>query len=233
MTSQPSKTCTRCNDTKSLALFPFNNKMRDGRNSQCRRCNNELTRIAYYRRRGEDAPALCNRTPRPKGRVERDDAGVLVARECMDCGTMTPTALMAKNKGTRDGVSSYCRACLSKRSEASRQKLHGGSREYHLRRRYGITGITGIQFDEMFAVQDGQCAICREGKAEHVDHDHLTGAVRALLCFTCNVALGNVKDRLDILESAADYLHEWARRQAPVANSWRHVRKGVFRLIAA
>jgi hypothetical protein len=58
----------------------------------------------------------------------------------------------------------------------------------------------------MFAAQDGLCAICREAPAEHVDHDHVSGRVRGLLCFNCNGALGQFRDRVDLMLRAVAYL---------------------------
>jgi proteasome beta subunit len=54
--------------------------------------------------------------------------------------------------------------------------------------------------------QHGVCAICRSPRAEQVDHDHLTGHVRGVLCFNCNAALGLFKDRPDVLRRAAHYV---------------------------
>ncbi|HVM35429.1 MAG TPA: endonuclease domain-containing protein, partial [Actinomycetota bacterium] len=42
--------------------------------------------------------------------------------------------------------------------------------------------------------------------ARHVDHCHLSGKVRAVLCFNCNGGLGKTQERLDLLQHAADYL---------------------------
>ena len=58
----------------------------------------------------------------------------------------------------------------------------------------------------MLAAQGGLCAICREAPAEHVDHDHETGQVRGLLCFNCNGALGQFRDRTDLMLRAVAYL---------------------------
>ena len=80
---------------------------------------------------------------------------------------------------------------------------HGRTRNYHLRRRYGITAE---HFDQMFAEQGGLCAICREAPAEHVDHNHRSGRVRGLLCFNCNGALGQFRDRGDLMVRAFAYL---------------------------
>jgi hypothetical protein len=72
-------------------------------------------------------------------------------------------------------------------------------------RRYGIGAA---EVDAMIEAQGGLCAICRERKPEHVDHDHETGKNRGITCSCCNQGLGNFRDRIDLLELAADYLAE-------------------------
>ena len=96
-------------------------------------------------------------------------------------------------------------------------KNHGSTRHYHLKARYGISAADA---GEMLEAQGGLCAICGDRPAAHVDHDHLTGAVRALLCFTCNSGLGNFRDEPELLRLAADYLdrHEAAAVQARAAS---------------
>ena len=63
-------------------------------------------------------------------------------------------------------------------------------------------GITLDQYNEMFRAQEGKCAICQRHQNELkktlcVDHDHKTGAVRELLCMTCNTDLASVENRLE------------------------------------
>jgi len=69
------------------------------------------------------------------------------------------------------------------------------------------------QYEKMFA--DPHCRICgsegfvisRNGKAKlAVDHNHLTGEVRGLLCHNCNRALGLFGDNPDIIRKAVEYL---------------------------
>jgi hypothetical protein len=62
-------------------------------------------------------------------------------------------------------------------------------------------GITKQQRDAMEAEQKGLCASCGNpptGKGHtaklFVDHCHTTGKVRGLLCHSCNVALGLLRD---------------------------------------
>jgi hypothetical protein len=69
-------------------------------------------------------------------------------------------------------------------------------------------GITIEDYDAMFAAQGGRCAICsaRPTRRLAVDHDHKTGAVRALLCHRCNPGLGLFTDDPNKLIAAADYI---------------------------
>jgi len=87
-------------------------------------------------------------------------------------------------------------------------KLRALDRTDYLTRRYGITRDT---YNQMFAAQDGKCAICSvtvKGKRLCVDHDHETGQVRGLLCDLCNTALGAVRDSTELLSKAIAYLKE-------------------------
>ena len=76
--------------------------------------------------------------------------------------------------------------------------------------------MTPEEFNAHWDVQQGRCAICesvmlprgRSSKAVAVDHNHATGAVRGLLCRTCNTGIGALHDDPDILISAAEYLIE-------------------------
>ena len=91
-------------------------------------------------------------------------------------------------------------------------------RRYQLKRKYGITPE---HYDALLAEQDGGCAICgrapRDDIALHVDHDHATGAIRGLLCFRCNNALGDFDDDHDRLGAALTYLGPVAKDEATVA----------------
>lgn len=57
-----------------------------------------------------------------------------------------------------------------------------------------------------FERQSGVCAICKSKSKLNIDHDHITGKVRGLLCTGCNIVLGYAKDSSEILNSAASYL---------------------------
>jgi hypothetical protein len=88
-------------------------------------------------------------------------------------------------------------------------------RKWHLRTKFGLTVE---EFEQMEADQGGCCAICRrpprEGRTLHVDHDHDTGRIRRLLCFTCNAGMGMFDHDPVLLIEAAEYLLTFAALEA-------------------
>jgi Recombination endonuclease VII len=124
-------------------------------------------------------------------------------KRCPDCGESKPEDQFPRNKNYRDGRHPYCKVCHNARGKESKQRLYGGSRHYHLKRRYGIGAD---EFKRLAHEQGGVCAICGKPDPEHVDHSHDTGDVRGILCFNCNGGLGQFKDSTDALRNAARYL---------------------------
>ena len=88
-------------------------------------------------------------------------------------------------------------------------------RGYHLQRLYGITLD---QWTKMLEEQNGRCKICdkqaglsKSGRPYfHLDHNHLTGKVRGLLCPRCNLFVGYIEKYNDInlLPLTLKYLEE-------------------------
>lgn len=120
-------------------------------------------------------------------------------------------------KGTRS-----CRICRNAASVKSakndpnrlekmrkhRAKWREAHPTYHKERELQLHyGLTLEQYNQMLAEQDNRCAICT-GTMERpcVDHDHLTGKVRRILCSTCNVVLGLVNEDPAWLGRMIEYL---------------------------
>ena len=82
-------------------------------------------------------------------------------------------------------------------------------RNSRLKYRYGITLD---EYNEMLKNQNGVCAICKLSEKDKnlaVDHDHITGQVRGLLCRDCNESIGKFKHSFEILRNAASYLEAY------------------------
>ena len=75
-------------------------------------------------------------------------------------------------------------------------------------RKYGITPEI---FDAVFLAQGSRCGCCGDrepgGKGSwHIDHDHVTNQFRGILCYYCNLGLGQFKDSGERLQKAIAYL---------------------------
>ena len=76
----------------------------------------------------------------------------------------------------------------------------------HYKSRYGITLS---DFERMNAEQFGLCKICKSPPTRRylsVDHDHITGKVRGLVCQDCNIGLSKFKDNPNMMDRAIKYL---------------------------
>lgn len=77
-------------------------------------------------------------------------------------------------------------------------------------RRLKRRGATQKLYDQLYEIQQGRCALCREPEEKFawlcIDHDHDTGRIRGLLCPNCNRGIGLLRDNADLLRKAAEYI---------------------------
>jgi hypothetical protein len=103
-----------------------------------------------------------------------------------------------------------------------RWRMEGMTDDYRLyRRNYMMLwkhGLLPEDYDRMFAEQDGLCAICKQPETQHqggrliplaIDHHHVSGQIRGLLCARCNKAIGLLDDDAARADSMARYLHKY------------------------
>lgn len=199
--------CRDCGEWKPLDEFHISSGRPSGRGSYCKPCFNKRSNASYERR-----DSTAGRTVRPREELPEG------TRRCPDCRALKPLAEFPKSRSGRGGHGRYCKPCHNVRGRESRIRNHGSTREYHLRRRYGI-GVA--DFERMLAEQGGVCAICGRAAPEHVDHDHVSGGVRGILCFNCNGGLGHFRDDVEHLAKAISYL----RGTTP----WVEISPGVYR----
>ena len=91
-------------------------------------------------------------------------------------------------------------------SREHRKELNLRNRKRVLKKYYGLSVEDyQVKFDN----QKGLCAICGNSQIKNlvVDHNHQTGKVRGLLCRSCNLALGNLKESLKSAEGLVKYIN--------------------------
>ena len=105
------------------------------------------------------------------------------------------------------GARSYKRKPTAAERERERlTKRYGRKRGHNLKHRYGLELA---EFDRLVREQRGRCAICGALKGIgglHTDHSHRSGRVRGLLCRSCNLAIGLLRDSPKRCIAAAEYL---------------------------
>ena len=102
----------------------------------------------------------------------------------------------------------YCRSKCCDRASSNRT---GAALRHSRRRNWKSRGIkiTDVQYEQMVRGQASMCMICQSQISSLcVDHDHITGKIRGLLCSHCNMGLGNFSDNPIFLRSAIKYLTE-------------------------
>ena len=165
----------------------------------CHWCGEEYAPSLQSRRRQRFCSILCGRRWHNARAPKTAKAGDV--KQCAECGAAFTL------DGPRQFKRKYCsEEC--KRIVGTRRK---SQRWYHLSSRYQVTRD---EYERLLTSGDFACWICRrplEGKglevdAPQVDHDHVSGDVRGILCRPCNVALGNLQDDPTVLESALAYL---------------------------
>lgn len=138
-------------------------------------------------------------------------------KRCTRCGEVKSLDGFYANRGK-------CKECMKVLRRDRRVQypdLHRQrDRDYYARnkdkvRAYQIEKMYGVsieQFNQMVVDQGGRCALCGRVPLSphtsvlHMDHDHVTGAIRLPLCSSCNNGLGRFRDDPNLLRAAAAYI---------------------------
>lgn len=80
--------------------------------------------------------------------------------------------------------------------------------DWHLLKTYGLTYK---EKELMIANQNYKCLSCGSDlkkispKNIHIDHDHISGKIRGILCNTCNMCLGLLEENPDKIKLLMEY----------------------------
>jgi recombination endonuclease VII len=140
-----------------------------------------------------------------------DDPDVLELAAVYLLSTVAPVpSLFApheRNPGAPRGIAAGIRhedSCRLRRHDAQ-----GSNKRAVLKKRCEtLYGISLEDYDRMFAEQGGRCRICKRKSKRplFIDHCHVSGRVRGLLCNNCNCLIGFSGDDPSVLMAGSSYL---------------------------
>jgi len=124
----------------------------------------------------------------------------LLTKHCTRCKVEKPldAGNFPLHNKTKSGFDSWCRAC---RATYRSENCRGRHRSV----------ISDEALKDLKATTT-ECVICGDETKLVVDHDHITGEIRGMLCNHCNRGLGHFRDDPTLLEFAAQYLYASADR---------------------
>ena len=144
----------------------------------------------------------------------------MTTKRCLTCGEEKELTEFYQSKTPRYNtnickISSYCKPC----DIANKRKRYYANHERELensklrKKRYKNVANYYAKYDlsqeDVQAMRDTQnncCAICKQETKLCVDHNHSTNKVRALLCSSCNKALGFAREDITVLQAMIEYL---------------------------
>lgn len=140
-------------------------------------------------------------------------------KKCCICKKEKSLSDYHKDKNKKDGLSTQCRECgirrakmwAKKNPERARINSRNANRKRH--------GITKEKYRQLLINQNNECKICKTSNERLcIDHDHKCcpsvyscgECIRGLLCRGCNLALGILKEDLDIIENMKKYIQTYS-----------------------
>lgn len=209
------RVCTKCGEWKPLAAFY--QSRRDGVLARCRKCQYKYCQ-EWREKNPEKAKASRERRklrhgPLPIKPLRTTADGKL----CSICGERKPPRQFTTDRNNPDGRSNRCRDCARTHHRSWRAINASELKKKHSRLyRYKTWGIGPEEFMAMLVAQDYKCPVCAEelsldagrGKNACIDHDHVSGQIRGILCSSCNRAIGLLKESILILGNAVEYMRK-------------------------
>lgn len=148
---------------------------------------------------------------------------------CNQCHQEKPLTAFYKEASSKDGRRANCAKCKDTKTAIWREKnkeyYNKSMRDYQaahplqrddcdLKRKYGKSRQW---YDETLKSQNNVCAICAKPNTSSkrrlaVDHHHISGKVRGIICYNCNRAL-HAFDDLDLFNKIMLYLSKHSEEE--------------------
>ncbi len=217
------KLCPSCKTEKSIDKFNKRNGIKSGLQSHCKECQTK------------DREKLKNTIKE-----------ITEYKICIKCLIKKSKNEFYTSSTSKDNLSRYCKICdrdiKTKYRKNNKERIKNYSKKYRESHKQQIKESTTTQeykkqnkerslkylynldikkYNDILILQNNSCKICNISFQKTkicVDHDHLTGKIRGLLCRKCNTGIGLFNDSIILLNKATIYLSQISDEQKIPSN---------------
>lgn len=200
------KICSKCKKEKSLDNFNKNKNQKDNLSVWCKNCcyisnknyrenNSDVLKIKKKKYVSENKEKInTNKKKYHQTNIENYKYNPLdlVEKICSKCKLNKEIKNFTIKKQNKNGFNDICKSCEK------------------FRKIMLIYKIDESFFNAMLNFQGNKCDICKISfenlKDIHIDHNHDNNKIRGLLCGNCNTGIGLLKENIEIMQKAINYI---------------------------
>lgn len=143
-------------------------------------------------------------------------------RCCTRCKLSKSLDKFYQNRNYADGYHRWCKECFledgafrdkqnpERRKEYKRRYNRKHREELRYKRIFKVYGMPRDEWERRKRDQNNCCKLCNSSERPLVvDHCHISGKVRGLICNRCNRALGLFGDNVEGVQNALKYLKDF------------------------
>lgn len=214
------KNCTKCRTVKPFEDFPRNPRMVSGFDSHCKTCRKE----ARTEKSKKNNPGFWVKVKN----FETQNKDVRKCRKCLVEQSLLSFPFFNIKRNERGYTCNPCMNILNKqRYLDKKEEILLKSKDYYRRnvaktylrnRRNVLRKKFGLSWEDYLTLVKkckNKCEICGTPQEDlkrrlAVDHNHLTGRIRGMLCLPCNQAIGMLKSDIgvNLLKAAIKYINK-------------------------
>lgn len=185
--------------------------------NNCQKCwakNKRKYPIGHKKKRytGKTAICLCGA---PKTKTSKICKICLMAknwaldglsRTCSYCGIQKDLEFFVKHKSGHIGK--QCKKCKQDINDKWKKDNPNNAKDIWLRTKFRKLGVDPEVYLKLYHSTE-KCSLCdREikGKTKNIDHCHLTNTFRGIICRSCNLGIGMLKDSILLINNAIRFL---------------------------
>lgn len=179
--------CSKCLNEKPVSEFRKDSHNSTGYHPHCNSCANKNQR-KFYNENIEHARAYAN-------------------RRYLNNSKLISEQRKARRENKKLGIPTK-KGGPQRKIDLSNEKFIAAKEK-----NWKDKGIKDFTFSDYLRMQEEQgfvCYLCKNPPSDKrnlcVDHNHKTGRVRALLCNNCNNGIGKLRDSIELLQKAVEYL---------------------------